>query len=61
MQAGGANARPFTTIAQAIGNIPLFLRVAPELYLKVRTYEYFLYAELFTSMSFNIATRHWWI
>jgi lysyl-tRNA synthetase class 2 len=31
--AGGANARPFTTTSNALQQ-PLFLRIAPELYLK---------------------------
>ncbi|KAJ2159855.1 hypothetical protein GGF46_002694 [Coemansia sp. RSA 552] len=32
--AGGASARPFATKAVAFGDTPLFMRVAPELYLK---------------------------
>ncbi|KAJ1728060.1 hypothetical protein LPJ61_004241 [Coemansia biformis] len=31
---GGASARPFTTTSVAFGDTPLFMRVAPELYLK---------------------------
>ncbi|KAJ2082517.1 hypothetical protein H4R24_001543 [Coemansia sp. RSA 988] len=31
---GGASARPFTTKSMAFGDTPLFMRVAPELYLK---------------------------
>ncbi|PIA17875.1 lysyl-tRNA synthetase [Coemansia reversa NRRL 1564] len=31
---GGASARPFTTTSMAFGDTPLFMRVAPELYLK---------------------------
>ena len=35
--AGGANATPFITHLKALDeNLPLFLRVAPELFLKVR-------------------------
>ena len=32
--AGGATAKPFTTALSALGDLPLFLRVAPELHLK---------------------------
>ncbi|KAI8050522.1 hypothetical protein BDF22DRAFT_695396 [Syncephalis plumigaleata] len=34
LQAGGASARPFVTQSQAIGDQSLYLRIAPELYLK---------------------------
>ncbi|KAI9596863.1 lysyl-tRNA synthetase-like protein [Syncephalis fuscata] len=34
LQAGGASARPFTTHSQALGDQSLYLRIAPELYLK---------------------------
>ena len=34
-QIGGANARPFATEAVAMQGVPLYLRIAPELYLKV--------------------------
>ena len=46
IQAGGANARPFTTFMNAM-DTSLQMRIAPELYLKVN--------------DFHVANGSWWL